>query len=69
MHRQASPMMIPSPLQWMTTLAEPERGMHLPFARFAIEAVETRYSVAGPAGAGSGRVGEVLIAPSILKPR
>lgn len=31
------------------------------FGRFQIEAVETTYSVAGPAGAGRGKVGEVLI--------
>jgi DNA adenine methylase len=31
------------------------------FGRFAIEAVETTYSISGPAGAGRGKVGEVLI--------
>lgn len=33
------------------------------FGSFAIEAVETSYSIAGPSGIGRGKVGEVLIGP------
>lgn len=38
-------------------------GVRQVFRRFAIEAVETTYSISGPAGAGRGKVGEVLITP------
>jgi DNA adenine methylase len=38
-------------------------GVRQVFRRFAIEAVETTYSISGPAAAGRGKVGEVLISP------
>lgn len=38
-------------------------GVRECFQAFAIEAVETTYSIAGGAGAGRGKVGEVLITP------
>lgn len=36
-------------------------GVRQVFGRFEIEAVETTYSIMGPAGAGRGKAGEVLI--------
>jgi DNA adenine methylase len=38
-------------------------GVRQVFRRFEIEAVETTYSISGLAGAGRGKVGEVLISP------
>lgn len=38
-------------------------GVRRVFRRFEIEAVETSYPISGPAGAGRGKVGEVLITP------
>ena len=38
-------------------------GVRRVFRRFEVEAVETTYSISGPAGAGRGKVGEVLITP------
>ena len=53
---------------WMMSLNDVP-GVRACFARFEIEAVEVRYSVAGPAGAGRGKAGEVLITPARLTPR
>ena len=47
---------------WMMSLNDVP-GVRACFARFAIEAVEVRYSLAGPAGSGRGKAGEVLITP------
>lgn len=38
-------------------------GVRRVFRRFEVEAVETTYSISGPAAAGRGKVGEVLITP------
>jgi DNA adenine methylase len=54
---------------WLLSLNDTP-GVREVFGRFAIEVVDTTYSLAGPVrGASGGKVGEVLISPRALKPR
>jgi DNA adenine methylase len=54
---------------WLLSLNDTP-GVRQVFGRFAIEVVETTYSVAGPGrGAGGGKVSEVLISPRAIRPR
>lgn len=54
--------------EWMLSLNDVP-GVRACFARFVIEAVEVSYSLAGAAGSGRGKAGEVLITPRPLMPR
>lgn len=54
---------------WLLSLNDTP-GVREVFGRFAIEAVETTYSLQGPLRApGGGKAGEVLISPRALRPR
>jgi DNA adenine methylase len=54
---------------WLLSLNDTP-GVREVFSRFAIEAVETTYSLPGPVrGGGGGKVGELLISPLGVRPR